>query len=75
MTKKKCCTFSPTQLKVFGVEEHDEKNLDAAILEAVFDSVTSISAQLNLTLAMNRVDVAKEHIFIESRKDDLNASC
>ena len=32
---------------------------------------TDIAVQLNLTLAMDRCDVAEEAIFIESRHDEL----
>ena len=36
--------------------------------------IHEISAQLNLTLAMDRCDVARESIFIESRKGEIRVS-
>ena len=56
---------------MFGLEDGDEVNLDNAVLGAIFGGLTDISAQLNLCLAMDRIGIAKETIFIETRKDEL----
>ena len=56
------------------MDHGDELNLDNAILGAIFGGVTEISTQLDLTLAMDRVTIARETIFIESRKEELQVN-
>ncbi|ELT91987.1 hypothetical protein CAPTEDRAFT_196769 [Capitella teleta] len=58
-------------IEVFGVEDSDTIDLDEAILTAIFGGISDVAVQLFLSLAMDRCDVAKQTIFIESRKEDL----
>ena len=59
------------QTTVFGTDDGDSFSLDKAILEATFGGIDDITAQLNLALAMDRAGLAKDTIFVESRKEEL----
>uniref|UniRef100_A0A4W4HJT0 non-specific serine/threonine protein kinase n=1 Tax=Electrophorus electricus TaxID=8005 RepID=A0A4W4HJT0_ELEEL len=58
-----------TNITVFHVGSEDHQDIDVAILKALLKG-TDASAfdQLVLTLAWNRVDIAKDHVFVYGQK-------
>ncbi|XP_062860712.1 transient receptor potential cation channel subfamily M member 7 isoform X1 [Trichomycterus rosablanca] len=63
------CMKSKELITVFHVGSDDHQDIDVAILKALLKG-TDASAfdQLVLTLAWNRVDIAKDHVFVYGQK-------
>ncbi|KAM7330000.1 hypothetical protein ACRRTK_011613 [Alexandromys fortis] len=63
--KKFVCGIFANPITIFDADSEEHQDLDLAILTALLKGTSlSVSEQLNLAIAWDRVDIAKKHILI-----------